>query len=489
MLNTTTHAVDDTVPAPRGRRVRVLVVDDEPVILRAWERMLDDEHYHVTAIENPLEALAHVKDEEVDVAVLDLRMPHMSGLELLREIKGRRPEIEVIVMTAYATVDTAVQAVKLGAYDYLTKPFENIDAAILTVHKAAERKQLIDRNTELEKRLALKERYQDLVGKSPRMLKTFQLIESVASSACNVLIQGESGTGKELVARAIHQRSPRKDRPFVVINCSALTETLLESELFGHVKGSFTGATSDKKGLFEVADGGTIFLDEIGEIASSTQVKLLRVLQEGDIKRVGSTRVIQVDVRTLAATNVDLDKARETGAFREDLYYRLNVITIPLPPLRDRIEDVTVLAYHFLRKHSPRLKPGGQTGPQRIAPEVMEVLQGYHWPGNVRELENVIERACVLAEGDSIQLGDLPPHLSRGALIRDGNEQGLVNLPYKSAKELALRNFEKKYIAALLARSRGNISRASRSAGMDRSNFRRIVKKYSLDIREFKARS
>src|SRR5216683_3141281 len=320
-------------------KTKVLVVDDDPIVLRAVSEILQREGYEVLAI---------------DDAVLDIKMPNLSGLDLLRALKRARPEVEVIVMTAFATVETAVEAVKAGAYDYLTKPFENIDDLSLTVAKAAERKALKDRARVLEEALTARDQFEDLIGQSPQMRAIFKMVDTVSYSGATVLIQGESGTGKELVARAIHYRSPRKDKPFVAVNCTAPTETLLESELFGHVKGSFTGATGNKKGLFEAADGGTIFLDEIGDVPPATQVRLLRVLQEGEVKRVGASENIRVDVRVIAASNVDLAKAKEHGKFREDLFYRLNVISVQLPPLRDRPEDVPLLAQHFLKMYADK---------------------------------------------------------------------------------------------------------------------------------------
>ena len=352
------------------RAAKVLVVDDDKIVLRAVTEILQREGYYVVAIDDAVEGLAAARDPSIDVAILDIRMPHLSGMDLLKAIKQARPEVEVIMMTAFATVETAVEAVKAGAYDYLTKPFSNIDEVSLTVAKAAERKALKDRTRVLEEQLTAKGQFEDLIGQSNQMRAVFKLVETVSYSSATVLIQGESGTGKELVARAIHYRSPRKDKPFVAVNCSALTDTLLESELFGHVKGSFTGATANKKGLFEAADGGTIFLDEIGDVPPATQVRLLRVLQEGEVKRVGANETTKVDVRVIAASNVDLARAKEQGKFREDLFYRLNVITVTLPPLRDRPEDVPLLAQHFLRMYQAEdgqegdvHHPGGDGGP------------------------------------------------------------------------------------------------------------------------------
>ncbi len=352
-------------PAPSAR---ILVVDDDKVVLRAVEQILKREGHQVTAVDDAVEALALVKDPSVGLAVLDINMPNLSGMDLLRAFRKERPDIEVIMMSAHADIDGAVEAVKAGAYDYLTKPFESIDELSLTVAKALERKSLVDRARALEEALNVRTQFEDLVGQSEQMRGIFKLVETVSYSGATVLIQGESGTGKELVARAIHFRSPRKDRPFIAINCSALTESLLESELFGHVKGAFTGAIGTKKGLFEAADGGTIFLDEIGDITPATQVRLLRVLQEGEVRRVGANDSTKVDVRVIAATNVDLAKARDLGRFREDLFYRLNVISIHLPPLRDRLDDVPLLAHHFLKVYSDKVqKPMVGFSPRAMA--------------------------------------------------------------------------------------------------------------------------
>ena len=458
-------------------RLKVLVVDDEQFMLQAWKKILADQPCEVRTLSDPNDALQVVAGWRPDVAVLDIRMPGVSGMDLLREIKAMDGAVAVVMMTAYGTVETAVEAVKNGAYDYLTKPFGNIDSAALTVMKAGHHRRLVQRNLELENMLEVRDSFEGLVGSSPQMKRVFELVEGVAYSSSTVLIQGESGTGKELVARAIHHRSPRRSRPFVAINCSALTDTLLESELFGHEKGSFTGAASAKRGLFEVADGGSIFLDEIGEVPAPTQVKLLRVLQEGEMKRVGSNEIRRVDVRVIAATNTDLTRARREGTFREDLYYRLNVITIDLPPLRDRSGDIPLLALHFLRKYTSRANKKIDS----IQPEAMELLERYGWPGNVRELENVLERAVVLGRDQEIGAGDLPDGLRGPGPARRDSATALTDLPYRKAKEVAVSEFERRYVQEVLNQSEGNVSQASRRAGMDRSNFRRVMKKYDID--------
>jgi DNA-binding NtrC family response regulator len=361
-----------------------------------------------------------------------------------------------------------------------------VELVARAIAKAAERKALFDRNRELE--LQLRERSgapeEGLVGNSGGIREVTRMIDAVAYSSTTVLVTGESGTGKELVARALHARSPRRAHPFVALNCGALTETLLESELFGHVKGAFTGAQRDQKGLFDAADGGTIFLDEIGDIPPPTQVRLLRVLQEGEIKRVGSADSVRVDVRVIAATHRDLPKLVKTGRFREDLFYRLNVINVPLPPLRERVEDIPLLAHHFLRRYAERL----QKKVRSVSPEALDLLSGYRWPGNVRELENAIERAVVLCRGDAILPSDLPPAVTgrTAPLVREapasGDEATWLTLSYAAAKEQALRRFEKGYVDALMKSCENNISAAARKAGMDRSNFKRVLRKYRTDV-------
>ena len=477
-----TATVNVSSAAPGGpivakRPSKILVVDDDRIVLRAVTQILERAGYQVVAIDDAVEALSACRDPSIDATVLDINMPNLSGMDLLRAIKGARQDVEVIMMTAFATVETAVEAVKAGAYDYLTKPFDNIDEVSLTVAKAVERKALKDRTRVLEEALSAKSQFEDMIGQSSQMRSVFKLVETVSYSSATVLIQGESGTGKELVARAIHFRSPRKDKPFVAVNCSALTDTLLESELFGHVKGAFTGATAHKKGLFEAADGGTIFLDEIGDVPPATQVRLLRVLQESEVKRVGANESIKVDVRVIAATNIDLLRAKEQGKFREDLFYRLNVITVNLPPLRDRPEDIPLLASHFLKLYASKL--GKKiTG---INPAAMEALTVSRWVGNVRELENVIERAVVLTSNEVIDVDDLPPGFREAP--KGGGEVeifSLAHLPYAQAKRLAMRAFERRYLSALLEKNNYNVSSAARAAGVDRSNFRRLLKQYEV---------
>jgi len=480
-----------TPAAAAPPRATVLVVDDEPQMVRAWRKILETEGENAYAIRQARsgsEALDVLTDEPIDVAVVDVQMPGMSGMELLDRIKRRWPDVEVVIMTAYGGVDLAVQAVKAGAYDFLTKPFESIHAAALVVAKAVEHQRLVRQNRRLAEALAGRAaEFEELVGQSGKMAEVFRLVKAVAPSQASVLIQGESGTGKELVARAIHLRSSRRERPFVVVNCTALTETLLESELFGHVKGAFTGALTTKPGLFVAADGGSLLLDEVGDMPPPLQAKLLRVLQSGEVRPVGSNETTRVDVRMLAATNVDLKRACARGAFREDLYYRLNVVGITLPPLRERPEDIPLLAYHFLHKHAQVM--GREVS--EITPGAMEALLGHPWRGNVRELGNVIERAVVLGQGPRVDVSDL------GAVARAGGggdegESGEVgrapatDVPYAQAREQAVSQFERRYVSALLKRALGNVSEAARLAGLDRSNFRRVMRRAGLKPEDYK---
>ncbi len=452
--------------------VRVLVVDDDTTSLRSVERILKARGFVVWTTTEGAEALKHIREEATDVILLDLVMPGINGLEVLQRVRQMSESIEVVMMTAFGDVDAAVTALKAGAHDFLTKPFQSPDALSHSVMKAAQHGRLVARAQQLEKELEVRERYGDIIGSSPPMTEVYRTVESVAHSLSTVLLLGESGTGKELVARAIHSRGSRADKPFVPVNCSAIPETLVEAELFGHVRGAFTGAVDNRIGLFEAADGGTILLDEIGDLPPQAQVKLLRALQEGEIKRVGSSESIRVNVRVVAATNLNLQEAMEKKMFREDLYYRLSVITIPLPSLRARTEDIPLLAYHFLRKYAVR----SSREIRRISLEAMRALRSHSWPGNVRELENAIERAVVMARGDVILPGDLPPSVvdTSAPLV---SQNLLLDLPFAEAKKRAVDQFESGYVSSMLQRSGGNVSEAARQSGMDRSNFRRILRK------------
>ena len=383
--------------------VHVLVVDDEPALRRSLARVLETRGMHVGVAEDGTQALEYIQRTPPDVALVDMMMPGIGGLEVLSRVKAMGVPIEILLMTAFADVDAAVAAMKAGAYHFLTKPFHSNDAVAHAVFKAAEHRRLADRARQLEQVLLSKERFGEIIGDSPKMLEVFRLIEGVAPTSSTVLVLGESGTGKELVARAIHQHSPRSKRPFVAVNCGAIPKELVESELFGHVRGAFTGAQTARAGLFETADGGTILLDEVGDLPLAAQVKLLRVLQEGEIKRVGADETRTVDVRVLAATNVDLMTHIQGGHFRRDLYYRLNVIAMELPPLRERGDDVLLLANHYLQKFARSM----QRDPKRLSSEAVRALRDYDWPGNVRELEHAIEHAMVMSKMDVFAAWDV----------------------------------------------------------------------------------
>jgi len=474
----------------RERTTRVLLVDDEPNIRRSLARVLMGAGFEVMTAEDGQAALALLESGTVDVMLVDMMMPRMSGMDLLGRVKTSYPEVEVIMMTAFANVDDAVAAVKSGAYDFLTKPFQSNEVVAMTISKAAERKQLLDRMDVLEQRLEDHENFGELVGSTAGMREVYRLALGVAPTSATVLVLGESGTGKELIARAIHQHSNRADKPFLAVNCSAIPMDLVESELFGHTRGAFTGATNARVGLFEAADKGTVFLDEVGDLPLQAQVKLLRALQEGEIKRVGSNEAVTIDARVIAATNADLKTKIAEGKFREDLYYRLRVIVIRLPPLRKRRDDIPLLAYHFLRKYARRMN----RDVTRIGVEAMRVLREQKWQGNVRELEHAIEHAVVMARGDTIVPGDLPSARDQTSSIFPEDPAAVVSpesdtvlglarltdLPYANAKKQALEMFEQAYLEAVLRRTGGNVSEAARQAGLDRSNFRRVLKKADL---------
>jgi two-component system NtrC family response regulator len=385
---------------------QILVLDDEQNYLLILETILGDAGYTVTAIPDPETGLHFLEESEVDVVLTDMKMPKLTGQAVLEHVKKNYPHVPVIIMTAYGSIEAAVEAMKIGAFDYVTKPFSN-DELLLTLDKAYRFAQAQQQNRLL--RQSLEERYglHQIIGRAKAMRQVLTLVDKAAPSRSTVLITGESGTGKELVAKALHVSSPRKDAPFITVNCMALGSGVLESELFGHEKGSFTGAVARRRGRFELADGGTLFLDEIGELSHDLQVKLLRVLQERTFERVGGTESIEVDIRIITATNKDLQEAVAAGTFREDLFYRLNVVNLHLPPLRERREDIPLLAFHFLQKYS---KENDKTF-KGFSPEAMDYLSAYEWPGNVRQLENVVERCVVLGAGLAIEVEDLPPEI------------------------------------------------------------------------------
>jgi len=462
-------------------RPRVLIVDDEPDMVENCVRILEPAGYECLAATDARRALAMLESERPDLLITDLKMPGADGMELLQRAHKLDAALPVIVITAFATVESAVAAVKQGAFDYLAKPF-SVDQLRVAVDRAVRHRGLQRENRNLKEQLAQTYGFENVIGQSPAMSRIFDLVRKAARSEANILVVGESGTGKELIARAIHANSPRVGEPFVPVDCASLPEQLLESELFGHERGAFTGAVRTKPGLMEAANGGTLFLDEIGELPVSLQVKLLRALQERQIRRVGGTGLVDVDVRLVSATNRDLREAAAKGQFREELYYRVNVIAILLPPLRDREGDVRLLAQAFLKRYG-----GGRV--RGIDDEAMVTLERYRWPGNVRELQNIIERACALADTETIGPRDLPDQvLTPSAAPRDtAAVSGVVampesgtEMPLKDAKERWMAVLEASYLRELLARHDGNISAAAKAAGIDRKTFHRLINKHQL---------
>ena len=449
---------------------KILLVDDEPHVLELLSVALEDEGYTILLANNGKGALDQVKKEEPQVVLLDIRMPGLDGVEVLRRIKEINQASSVIMMTAYGAMDTVVKAIQLGAYDYLTKPLDLKKVKVL-IRRALEAQELAQEVTSL--RSTLKEKYQleNIVGKHPRMLEVYKMIARVMDNKATVLIIGETGTGKEVVARAIHFNGLLKDGPFVAIDCASLPSDLLESELFGHEKGAFTGAITQKMGKFERADKGSLLLDEIGNLTLATQVKLLRFLQEKKIERVGGTKPIELDVRIITATSLDLEKAVKEGSFREDLYYRLNVVAIPLPPLRERRDDIPLLGEHFLQKYESESK--GKV--KYVPPETMDLLMRYNWPGNVRELENVIERAIVIGKTNAILVEDLPLRIKKMA-----SRSELDISPEKIPFEQRVENFEKKLIIDALEKVNWIQTRAAELLGTSRSIIRYKMKKYGI---------
>ncbi len=442
---------------------RVLVVDDERSMRDLLAIMLKQEGHDVAVVEGGAQAIETLSREVFDLIITDLRMREVDGLAVLRAAKEHSPETVVVVITAFASTETAVEAMKLGAYDYITKPFK-MDEIKLVLANALERKRLRDENQALKRQLRSERRLDNFVGGSRQMLEIFETIRKTADSLSTVLVTGESGTGKELVARAVHAESPRRNGPFVSVNCGAIPETLMESELFGHVKGAFTGAVASTVGLFSAANGGTLFLDEVTEVPPSLQVKLLRVIQEREIRRVGDTKDVKVDVRLIAASNRDVAKAVQDGILREDLFYRLNVIPIHIPPLRERREDIPLLVAHFIKHRSAELGQSVRT----VTPAALAILESYRWPGNIRELENVIERALVLGSGEVFDVDALPPDLRRPRDVLDI----AVEIPESGLDlEATLDQIEQRYIHLALARTGGVQTRA---AELLRVSFRQL---------------
>ena len=454
---------------------QILIVDDQVNTCKSLQAILKKSGYHSDYTQSAEEALRRIQDAHYDIVISDIRIPGMDGMALLEELKKIQPSLVVIMITGYATIKSAVEAIQKGAYDYLPKPFTPDEVRVI-IERAVERSRLEAENILLRRHLQAQRPFENILGSSPALQRVFEMIEKVADTDSSILLTGETGTGKELVARAIHDRSRRRGKLFFPLNCGALAEGVLESELFGHVKGAFTGAVATRKGLIEAADGGTLFLDEISETTPPFQVKLLRVLQEGEFMRVGDPHPLRVNIRIIAATNRDLERAVERREFRQDLFYRLKGIAIHLPPLRDRLDDIPLLAYHFLAKYRRDRKA------ERIDPQALKALQAYKWPGNIRELEHVIEYALSMAEQENIQITDLPEEFVNRVADRVSSPESWANAPFSKAKE----EFEKIYITQILKESNWNISEASRKAQMFRQNLQQKIRKYGIKVEEEK---
>ena len=458
----------------------ILVVDDERSIGLAIQRLLRGRGYEVDTATSAAEALTQFDDRDYQLVITDLNLGGTSGMELLATIKARRPETAVVMITAYGSEKVAVEAMKRGAVDYVPKPFDN-DELELIVDRAFEGVTLRRDLKLLREQVVGSHGFEQIVGRSTAMQRVFDVIRKVADTDLTVLVRGPSGTGKELVANALHYNSPRRERPLVKVNCAAFSRELVESELFGHEKGAFTGATAARQGKFEVADGGTLLLDEIGDMPLETQAKILRVLQERELERVGGNRAIRVDVRILAATNQDLEAKVRDGSFREDLYYRLNVVTIVLPALRDRPEDVPLLIEHFLAQVCDRLGRGAKT----LSPAVWRMLLAHEWQGNVRELEHAIEQAVALASGDAIEVEDLPAAIGEASLL-DVSADGAAPGRFKEAKQRIVAAFERQFIEEALERNTGNISRTAEEIGLYRQHLQLKLAEYGIDAAAFR---
>lgn len=445
----------------------ILVIDDEKNIRTGLQAALELDGYEVLLAEDGTTGLSLALNNDVDLVITDLRMPGISGEEVLRRITSETPGIPVIVLTGHGTVESAVEAMRSGAYDFLTKPL-NLDRLSLLVKRALQNRELILQNRELEQEAEKRKSFEHIIGKSPAMLKLFDVVKRVAPTKASVLITGESGVGKELIANALHNLSPRKDKPFIKVHCAALAENLLESELFGHEKGSFTGAVSRKRGRFELAHGGTIFLDEIGEINQQVQIKILRVLQEKMFERVGGEETIEVDVRVIAATNRDLEQEIAEGRFREDLFYRLNVVRVHVPPLRERKDDLPLMISSFVKEFA---RENGKVI-ESIEPKARQALYTYDWPGNVRQLRNCIESSVVMATGTTITLDELPPS------IRDMDEVPAIAIPVGST----MADAEREVILQTLAAQNGNKSRTAEVLGIGRKTLHRKLDDYGVDV-------
>ncbi len=460
---------------------RILIVDDEEIVIRSCLRILSDSSYVVDSLMDGFEAMRRVDESPYDIVILDIMMPKVDGLEVLQHIKERHPDVDVIMMTGLSQVQTAVKAMKLGAFDYLSKPFDPEELQHV-VDRALERRHLLLENRNLKSEVGSKYRFENIIGSSAAMQAVFALIAKSAPTNSTVLITGESGTGKEMIARAIHYNSLRKEQPFVTVDCNTLSENLLESELFGHTKGSFTGAVSNKRGMFDIANNGTLFLDEFGNIPLSTQAKLLRVIQEREFRPVGSTASQKTNVRLVVATNKDLKAMVAEGTFREDLYYRVNVFPIHAPPLRDRRDDIPALAFHFLKLFCAEL----ERPVSEVSQAAMSMLVGYDWPGNVRELQSTMQRAVILASDNVIHqahLVNIIDTVPRTDLEVPRNSEDLKRIK-KAVREKSVEDVEKLFIQETLKRNGFNVTKSAEETGMQRSNFQALMKKYGIRVRD-----
>ncbi|NOZ63848.1 MAG: sigma-54-dependent Fis family transcriptional regulator [Caldiserica bacterium] len=453
----------------------IILVEDDAGLRKNLSFLLQEEGFQVVSFPTAEEAEEKLREISPDLVITDLRLPGISGLEFVSHLKEKAPRVPVIIITAYATLSSAVEAIRLGARDYLIKPFHP-EKVILSLKRILELEELKEENRWLKEELSRRDKFEEMIGKSAAMQNVYNLIEKIAPSGVPVLIVGESGTGKELVARAIHKRSTRKEGKFVPVNCGAIPETLIESELFGHEKGAFTGATEKKKGLLEISHGGTLFLDEVGDLPLSVQMKLLRFLQEREFVRVGGTSHIKVDTRIISATNKNLEEEIEKGNFRKDLYYRIQAVILPLPPpLKERKEDIPILVEHFLGKYK---NEGVEKKKKRFSSEAMKLLTAYSWPGNVRELENVVRGCIALSEGALIDVDSLPPRLRKSR----GQKNALLGSWAEMQKE-----FAERYIREILKEAGGNVSKASRMAGISRRHFYEKMKEYNIDPGEVRS--
>ncbi len=463
---------------------KILIIDDESAIGISCKRVLEHENFEVVFKQNARDGIKEALSGEYDLILLDLLLPEIEGMEILKIIKSKGIASEVIIITGYATVQTAVEAMKLGAADYISKPF-NPDELIIVINKVIKHSDLIKENIALKKELNMHQGFKGIIGESPKMQQIFSVIKRVAPTDSNVLITGESGTGKEVIAQVIHKMSLRKDKPFIACDCSSLTPTLLESELFGHVKGSYSGAIATKQGLFEIANDGTLFLDEVSNISLEIQSKLLRVLETRILRRVGDTAERHINIRLITASNKDLLKMVEEGSFRKDLYYRLEVIPVHLPPLRERNEDIINLANTFLNS----IRRNNDIRAKYFSPEAIEILEEYRWPGNIRELKNIIERVAILCDSEIIEPKHLPKEIKD--MPKDPSDYDLPKTweefkKYKQhAKNEVLIEIEKQFLIEALKRAGGNVSNASKGVGMQRTNFHSLLKKYNLDSRDY----